>query len=334
MSVAVQQPLDFAPRLLRAHGLRDAHVRPLVGKRTPRGRVFSWRSAPARAWQWPLVEWSRTGNSFAAVAFDCDTREAVERAAASCMGAGDLPTPNVYATRTASGHAQIFYLLDKPVHRGEHARAKPLAYLARVAEFYRASLGADSGFTGVLSSNPVHGDYQTSYPRADPYALADLAAVIPRGWRIPRPATTAEGRNVELFNGLCKRGLRDTERQLEAWANTYNDQFVPPLDAAELRGILKSVLRYRGRWREHGHQQSFLFRQALRGRKGGTASGLARRANVSDRDRFILARLGAGESQRAVARAFGLALSTVQGVLARGVTGEANTGSGGLYGCS
>ena len=55
------------------------------------------------------------------------------------------------------------------------------------------------------------------------------------------------------------------------------DQFVPPLDAAELRGILKSVLRYRGRWREHGHQQSFLFRQALRGRKGGTASGLARR---------------------------------------------------------
>ena len=33
-------------------------------------------------------------------------------------------------------------------------------------------------------------------------------------------------------------------------------------------------------------KQSFRFRQALRGRKGGTASGLARRANVSDRDRF------------------------------------------------
>ena len=65
----------------------------------------------------------------------------------ACMGAGDLPTPNVYATRTASGHAQVFYLLDHPVHRGEQARAKPLTYLARVSEFYRATLGADPGYT-------------------------------------------------------------------------------------------------------------------------------------------------------------------------------------------
>ena len=322
MSVAVQQPLDFAPVELRAHGLRDAHSYPLVGTRTAAG-VRSWRSAPARAWAWPLVEWSRTGNSFAALGFDCDTREAVERAAASCMGAGDLPTPNVYATRTATGHAQIFYLLDRPVHRGEHARAKPLTYLARVSEFYRATLGADTGYAGVLSSNPTHADYQTSYPREEPYALADLAAVIPKGWRVPRPATTVEGRNVELFRALCQRGLQDTDSQLEAFAHTYNDQFVAPLDAAELQGILKSVLRYRDRWREHGHQQSFLFRQALRGRK----SGASRRAKVSDRDRFIVARLEAGESQRAVARAFGLALSTVQGVLARGDR-RTNTGSG------
>ena len=335
MSVAVQQPLNFAPAELRAHGLRDAHTFPLVGKRTPRRRVFSWRTAPALAWQWPLVEWSRTGNSFAALAFDCDTRAAVERAAASCMGAGALPTPNVFATRTASGHAQVFYLLDRPVHRGEHARAKPLTYLARVSEFYRATLGADTGYTGVLSSNPVHRDYQTSYPRAEPYALADLAAVIPKGWRVPRPATTGVGRNVELFRALCQRGLQDTDSQLEAFAHTYNDQFVPPLDAAELHGILKSVLRYRDRWREHGHQQSFLFRQALRGRKGGTASGLARLANVSDRDRFIVARLDAGESQRAVARAFGVSQFTVRTAgarLMRGVSGEANTGSGGFPG--
>ena len=271
-----------------------------------------------------ISEWTRAGNSYAAVGFDCDSREAVERAAASCMGAGDLPTPNVHATRTASGHSQIFYLLDRPVHRGE---------LARVAEFYRATLGADPGYCGVLSSNPVHGDYQTSYPKADPYALDDLAAVIPKGWRVPRPATTVEGRNVELFRALCKRGLRDTDRQLEAWAHTYNDGFSRPLDAAELLGILKSVLRYRDKWCEHGHQQSFLFRQALRGRKGGTASGLARLVNVSDRDRFIVARLDAGgESYRAIALAFGVHVGTVQGArarLMRGVYIEANTDSGG-----
>ena len=275
MSVAVQQPLDFAPVKLRAHGLRDAHSFPLVGTRTPDGDVRSWRMAASpQTWGYPLVEWSRTGNSYAALGFDCDSREAVERAAASCMGAGELPTPNCYATRTASGHAQVFYLLDRPVHRGEQARAKPLTYLARVSEFYRATLGADSGYTGVLSSNPVHGDYQTSYPRAEPYALTDLARVIPKGWRVPRPATTAEGRNNELFAALCRRALRDTDRQLEAWAHTYNDQFVPPMDAGELRGTLKSVYRYRARWRDGGHTQTWLWKQAARGQ----ASGRVRRA--------------------------------------------------------
>ena len=123
------QPLLFAPGELLACGLRDAHTQPLVGRRTGDG-VRSWRTSPALAWQWPLVEWTRTGNSYAALGFDCDSRDAVERAAASCMGAGDLPTPNVYATRTATGHAQIFYLLDRPVHRGR-PRAGQAASLTR-----------------------------------------------------------------------------------------------------------------------------------------------------------------------------------------------------------
>ena len=218
------QPLLFAPGALLDCGLRDAHHNPLIGVRTD-GGVRSFRTSPARAWAYPLVEWSRTGNSYAAIGFDCDTREAVERAAASCMGAGDLPTPNVYATRTASGHAQVFYLLDRPVHRGEHARVKPLQYLARVSEFYRATFGADAGYTGVLSSNPTHTDYATSYPRAEPYALNDLAAAIPRGWRVPRPSTTAEGRNVELFLALCKLSLGGSDDGLLTWARMLNRDF-------------------------------------------------------------------------------------------------------------
>ena len=194
------------------------------------------------------------------------------------MGGGELRTPNVYATRKASGHVQVFYLLDRPVHRGEHARVGPLTYLARVSEFYRATLGADYGYTGVLSSNPTHAEYIASYPMVEPYALVDLASVIPRGWRVPRPATTAEGRNCELFRALCRRDLQDTDRQLEAFAHAYNGQLTPSLDAGELRNILKSVYRYRDRWRSHGHQQAFLWRQASRGRKGGKASGVARRA--------------------------------------------------------
>ena len=326
MSVAVQQPLDFAPVELRAHGLRDAHSFPLVGSRTAEG-VRSWRMAASpQTWAYPLVEWSRTGNSFAALGFDCDTREAVERAAASCMGAWDLPTPNVYATRTASGHAQVFYLLDRPVHRGEHARAKPLRYLGRVSEYFRATLGADCGYTGVLSSNPVHDDYQTSYPRTEPYTLDQLAGAIPKGWRVPHVPTTGEGKNCSLFAALCKLALGGSDEGLLTWARSLNREFDPTLPDAEVRGVWRSVCRYRARWRVQGHQRSFLFRQAARGRK----SGERRLANVADRDRSIVARLAAGESQRAVARALGVYLRTIQTArarLGRGGDYRTNTGS-------
>ena len=242
------------------------------------------------------------------------------------MAAGDLPTPNVYATRTATGHAQIFYLLDRPVHRGDQARAKPLRYLARVSEYYRASLGADSGYTGVLSSNPIHGDYQASYPRSDPYTLADLASWIPKGWRVPRPATTAEGRNNELFSALCKLALRCSDDGLLQWARTINSEFAVPLADAEVRVTWGSVCRYRARWRVHGHQQAWLWKQAARGRK----SGERRLASVADRDRFIVARLEAGESQRAVGLAFGVdhrTVGTARARLSRRSGERTNTGS-------
>ena len=250
--VSTYQPLLFAPSELLACGLSDAHTRPLVGKRTQEG-VRSWRTSPARAWVNPLVEWPRTGNSYAALGFDCDSREAVERAAASCMGAGDLPTPNVYATRTASGHAQVFYLLDRPVHRGEQARAKPLTYLARISEYYRATLGADSGYTGVLSSNPTHGDYQTSYPRADPYALVELATAIPKGWRVPRPATTAEGRNWAIHRALLR--FAGSARHSEADIQREADRLYAEVDIdrphyfsrAELSGVVQVGAQETGR---------------------------------------------------------------------------------------
>ena len=286
------QPLLFAPPELRDCGLRAAHPFPLVGRRSPDG-IESWRMpASERAWAYPLIELTRAGSCFAGVGFDCDSREAIELAAASCMGAGDLPTPNICATRTASGHAQVFYLLDRPVHRGEHARVKPLQYLARVSEFYRATFGADAGYMGVLSSNPVHGDYRTSYPRTEPYTLDQLAGAIPKGWRTPRVPTTAEGRNVSLFLELCKLSLRCSDDGLSTWARTLNSEFPDPLPDAEVRGVWRSVCGYRVKWRT-GHQQGWLWRQAARGKRGGLAAGAKRRAGTPlEHDRAPWADLG------------------------------------------
>ena len=271
-----QQPLLFAPSELRACGLRDAHTSATCRHAYQVGRAVlahGCRRAPGSG------RWSNghaLATSYAALGFDCDSRrEAVERAAAACMGAGDLPTPNVYATRTASGHAQSLLPARSP---GASWRASagqtPHATLRGCPSTTGQALGADSGYTGVLSSNPIHGDYQTSYPRSDPYTLTDLALVIPKGWRIPRPATTAEGRNSELFAALCKLALRCSDDGLLQWARTINSEFAVPLADAEVRGTWGSVCRYRARWRIHGHQQAWLWKQAARGQ----ASGRVRRA--------------------------------------------------------
>ena len=106
------------------------------------------------------------------------------------------------------------------MYRGERARAKPLSYLGRVSEYYRASLGADPGYRGVLASNPVHDDYQTSYPRTEPYTLDQLAGAIPKGWRVPHVPTTGEGKNCSLFAALCKLALGGSDEGLLTWART------------------------------------------------------------------------------------------------------------------
>ena len=318
------QPLLFAPDELLLSGMQDAHSHPLVGRRDRDG-VISWRESPLIAWSRGLIEMARTGNSYAAMIFDCDSRASVEIAASACVGTGPVPPPNFASARKASGHFQCGWFLRDPVHRGASARAKPLAFLGRVSEFYRAALQADPGFVGVLSYNPVHGDYSTTYPRENgkPYALDELASYIPRGWRIPKLPTTGVGRNCALFRALYTRGLKDTERELEGIAHSLNSRGPGlPLPDSEVRGILRSVYRYRVQWRAKGHEPWWIARQSRLGRAGGLKSGEARRAAVLERDLRIVVMLDAGLSQREVAAVVGVSRRTVRTArerLARGV---------------
>ena len=299
----LHQPLLFAPSELLACGLRDAHHHPLVGVRTEDG-VRSWRTSPAMAWEHPLVEWARTATSYCSIVLDCDSRESQELACAVEAGYGYLPRPNVAAQRASSGHLHLGWNLRTPVHRGAASRPRPLAALGRIAEYYALSLRSDRGYVGVLAYNPVHSDYATVYPRSEPYDLAELARALPAHWRRPaKPAdlATAPGRNCSLFAALCKLATRGSDEGLLTWARTLNREFAVPLSESEVRGIWRSVCRYRARWRVQGHQQGWLWKQVARGRKGGLiggrkggmASGVARRAGTPlEHDRAPWAALG------------------------------------------
>ena len=305
------------PVQLREHGVAEAHSRPLVGCRRHDDSVRSWRTSPARAWIQPLVEWTRTPNSIVALAYDVDGREAIERLAMTSLGCADTPTPNLAIYRRLTGNAHAIYTLRHPVLRGATARPFPLAVLGRCSDWLLLQLQADPGFTGVLVSNPVHADYDTVWLRRDPYTLADLRAYIPRGWRQPRPPRTDAGRNSALFYELMRFAgspdrtdaeVRHYAEQLYGQINTLSPH---AFTTAELRDIVKSVLRYRDRWRARAwHVPAWFERQANRGRRnsrrqqrqkgilGGIASGKARRERTRDRDQRIVARLKAGYTGR------------------------------------
>ena len=204
----LHQPLLFAPSELLACGLRDAHHHPLVGIRTEDG-VRAWRTAPATAWEHPLVEWARTATSYCSLVLDCDSRESQELACAVEAGYGDLPRPNVAAQRASSGHLHLGWNLRTPVHRGAASRPRPLAALGRIAEYYAVTLRSDRGYVGVLAYNPVHGDYNTVYPRSEPYDLAELARVLPAHWRRPARAAELVSANTVQLPSVRKDCLRE-----------------------------------------------------------------------------------------------------------------------------
>ena len=94
--------------------------------------------------------------------------------------------------------------------------------------------------------------------------------------RVRRPRLRVE--TDELFNALCRRGLRDKDREIEALAHCLQRSSLSlRLDAAELRGTIKSVQPLPGEvaqeWASAGLNGSGNRRR--RGRKSGTEMRLA-----------------------------------------------------------
>ena len=259
-AVQLDLPLDCAPDRVRAHGLRAAHVYPLVGRRIGPSKTFWSGRVPAnRAWNFSHIVLDDAGATWATMTFDCDNRQAM------AAGLGDLP-PYSWIVRTRRG-GHVSWALAVPVGKHQAARAAPEAYLSAVAEYYHHALGADPAFGG-LSRNPAHPKADTVWGRRKPYSLDELSAVVPFNWRKPRIAQTGIGRNRDLFMATC-RGDRGVSALTMAHAlnrdvaDAYGRE---PLPDSEVAGIARSVERYRRKWDRQGHKSTWLARQAARAR--------------------------------------------------------------------
>ena len=261
-------PLRYAPPSVRRHGLQAAHIRPRVGHRLPAGGFWSGRMPVSVAWDFPYIDLMDCGALWATLTYDVDHNGAT--------GLFGLPVPN-WLTATRQGYHPT-WCLRAPVAKHDAARPAPIRYMARVAEYYHATLGADPSFSG-MGRNPEK--HPTTWLREQPYGLDELGAVIPKGWRRPRPVTTFS-RNCDLFLAVCRAASRSPLSCIEIARGLVGEiceaHDKPLLPLAEVRAIAKSVERYREQWQRDGHKPAWIERQRRRGHKG---KGIAKRGPIN-----------------------------------------------------
>ena len=240
-----------------------------------------------------------------------------------------LPPPTWIAL-SESGRGHVGYELATPVCRTDAARPGPLRYLAAVEAAYQARLGADPGYVGLITKNPLHPRWRVYCPRGEPYSLAELADWVDLPARLPRRESAYDagfGRNCTLFDALRRwayRTVRDYWRfageGYETWAATVLAQaealnvFSPPLPWPEVRHTARSVAKKV--WRAHyGARVRFRDRQAARGRQGAAVTNAMKAARAAARADHARTLRAQGHGDAAIGKILGVHRSTVYRLL-------------------
>ena len=235
----------------------------------------------------------------------------------------NVAPPNYAAINPKNGHAHLVYKLAEPVATSENARLEPLRYLAAVERGYRVELGADSGYSGLITRNPYK--TLTLCLHKHEYDLGELCEWLKRdlGEYAERETVVAGlGRNVTLFDTVRVWAYRSVRfyrvtarsRLFDVWRNEVEDyalginaQFISPLAYSEVKATAKSIAKYC--WKYDAEAESrFSKKQAERGKLGGLAKGAA------NEQKRVQARLLAaqGISQKAIATELGVTDRTIR----------------------
>lgn len=232
-----------------------------------------------------------------------------------------LPPPNLVSFNPENHHCHIYYSLKAPVCRSNMARSKPLRYLAAIEYALCEKWGADHGYSGLISKNPVHKNWKTIQLREESWELGELADWLPNLPRkLPKRAEVVGlGRNCTLFDLLrywaydnvleyrVSGGFKGWLESVLSTANGFNT-FPEPLPCNEVAATANSVAKwvwrnYTKRWTD----EEFSRIQAERGRRGGKAKG---RANDEKRSKAHELR-AEGMTQRAIAKELGVSVGSV-----------------------
>ena len=254
-----------------------------------------------------------------------------------------LPAPHWISVNRTNGHAHIGYMLATPVARTSAARQKPLRYLAAIEHVLAKRLGADMGYSGLITKNPTHSDWLTVWHQIEPYSLdylaefcpdADLAAYSRRS----RKEVGGLGRNVTVFDNVREWAYSSVRAYwrpngYEAWAdavrsacesaNAFGREQGGPLPVSEIKATAKSIARWVWRNLTPSTFADYVVRthtteiQAARGAKGGKVSKRPTKGGMSKAELLpeVLRLKAEGYSNRDIAEDLQISAGSVSNYL-------------------
>jgi hypothetical protein len=266
-----------------------------------------------------------------ALAFDVDREYAFE-----AWEDANLPRPSfITLSKNGNGHAHLVYVFKTPIATHDHARFQPMRWAAAIERGFTRRLGADRGYAGLLTKNPLTHD---TIATGALYDLLDLDARLDYSDKAPdykRGVSQGLGRNVEMFDTVRFDAYREVSsfNSFDAFNNwviqrceSVNSGFETPLPMCEPRATAKSVAcwTYKNRHKVGGHYKNkgammldMVDDMDLKERQQAGAEY----TNKVQRERTqsaiqqaytLIAKLGKKPTQNAIAEHTGLSLRTVK----------------------
>lgn len=204
----------------------------------------------------------------------------------------NLPAPYWTTQNPENGHCHHCYKLEIPLHMSEFSSIKAIKYAQAVYYAYALKLGADLSYSQLITKNPLHPQWRTTFWTNRAYSLDYLADFVDLPKKLPKKLEVVGlGRNVTMFEKgrhwaytairdyLHHNSSHEWERAVKAQLGVINATFEQPLPYSEVKATAKSIAMWV--W-QHFSYGDFREIQAKRGAKGASKGGAVRSAQYAE----------------------------------------------------
>ena len=163
------------------------------------------------------------------------------------------------------------------------SKAECIEYLAKIEQAYSLALGADRGYTGLITKNPCHSTWENHIFDVQPHELGYLADFVDlKELKTDLKEVSGLGRNCAMFDTVRFWAYKAIRAHLsggfDRWhsdvieqAKNANNAFIQPLPYSEVKATAKSIATYC--WKKDSYSyQEFIDRQSRKGTLGGIKS--------------------------------------------------------------